>query len=55
MLDYLDNRTSHVSRSSGTDLGLSLAYEIVTQGHGGTMTVESEEGKGATFVITLPG
>jgi len=39
---------------SGTGLGLSLAYDIVTQGHGGTMTVESEEGKGATFVITLP-
>jgi len=40
---------------SGTGLGLSLAYDIVTQGHGGTMTVESEEGEGATFVITLPG
>ena len=39
---------------SGTGLGLSLAYDIVTQGHGGSMTVESEEGEGATFVITLP-
>lgn len=39
---------------SGTGLGLSLAYDIVTQGHAGTMTVESEEGDGATFVITLP-
>jgi len=39
---------------SGTGLGLSLAYDIVTQGHGGTMTVESDEGEGATFVITLP-
>jgi len=39
---------------SGTGLGLSLAYDIVTQGHGGTMTVESEEGEGATFVIKLP-
>ena len=38
----------------GTGLGLSLSYDIVTQGHGGTMTVESEEGKGATFVMTLP-
>ena len=40
---------------SGTGLGLSLAYDIVTQGHGGTMTVDSTEGKGATFVIWLPG
>ena len=39
---------------SGTGLGLSLAYDIVTQGHGGTLVVESNEGKGATFVITLP-
>ncbi len=39
---------------SGTGLGLSLSYDIVTQGHGGTLTVESKEGEGATFVITLP-
>jgi signal transduction histidine kinase len=35
-------------------LGLSLSYDIVTQGHGGTLTVESEEGQGATFIVTLP-
>ena len=39
---------------TGTGLGLSLSYDIVTQGHGGTLTVESTEGEGATFVITLP-
>ena len=38
----------------GTGLGLSLSYDIVTQGHGGTMTVESKEGEGAAFVVTLP-
>ncbi len=40
---------------TGTGLGLSLSYDIVTQGHGGTLRVESTEGEGATFVITLSG
>ena len=39
---------------SGTGLGLSLSYDIVTQGHGGSLSVESEEGEGAVFVIRLP-
>ena len=39
---------------SGTGLGLSLSYDIVTQGHGGTLQVESAAGEGATFIITLP-
>ena len=39
---------------SGTGLGLSLSYEIVVQGHHGQMTVESEGGEGATFIVTLP-
>ena len=38
----------------GTGLGLSLAYEIVTQTHGGTITVESADGEGTTFILTLP-
>ena len=38
----------------GTGLGLSLAYDIVTKGHGGTMELESHEGKGTAFVIRLP-
>ena len=37
-----------------TGPGLSLSYDIVTQGHGGTLTVESTEGEGATFIVTLP-
>ncbi|WP_457654748.1 sensor histidine kinase [Rhodocaloribacter sp.] len=39
---------------SGTGLGLSLSYDIVTQGHGGMLTVESAPGQGAAFVVTVP-
>ncbi|KAA3440335.1 HAMP domain-containing sensor histidine kinase [Rufibacter hautae] len=38
----------------GTGLGLSLSYDIITKGHGGGMRVETEEGKGAEFIIQLP-
>ncbi|WP_457654747.1 sensor histidine kinase [Rhodocaloribacter sp.] len=38
----------------GTGLGLSLSHDIVTQGHSGTLTVESTPGAGATFVVTVP-
>ena len=38
----------------GTGLGLSLAYDIVTKGHGGTMDVETQEGEGTVFIIQLP-
>ena len=38
----------------GTGLGLSLSYEIVVQGHGGSMTFETEESRFTEFVITLP-
>ena len=38
----------------GTGLGLSLAYDIVTQGHGGTITVDSEVGRGTTFIVVIP-
>ena len=38
----------------GTGLGLSLAYDIITKAHGGTIEVESTEGEGTTFIINLP-
>lgn len=38
----------------GTGLGLSLSYDIITKGHGGTLEVESVEGEGTTFIIKLP-
>jgi PAS domain S-box-containing protein len=37
----------------GTGLGLSICHGIVTE-HGGRMHVESEVGKGTTFVVELP-
>ncbi len=38
----------------GTGLGLSLAYDIVTKGHGGTIEVESVEAIGTEFIVKLP-
>lgn len=38
----------------GTGLGLSMSYDIVTNGHGGNLTVESQEGEGSTFILVLP-
>ncbi|HYI78167.1 MAG TPA: ATP-binding protein, partial [Chryseolinea sp.] len=51
------------SAGQGTGLGLSLAYDIITKQHGGTITVETNGGegklanpaaRGTTFVIHLP-
>ncbi len=38
----------------GTGLGLAIAHEIVTQKHGGELTLISELDKGTTFSIRLP-
>lgn len=38
----------------GTGLGLSLSYNIIVQGHQGTLTAQSVEGEYAEFIITLP-
>ncbi len=37
----------------GTGLGLAISYRIITNHHG-SIRFESEEGKGTTFIITLP-
>ncbi|WP_223808739.1 sensor histidine kinase [Rufibacter hautae] len=38
----------------GTGLGLSMSYDIVTKGHGGSMKAHTKEGEYAEFDILLP-
>jgi len=38
----------------GTGLGLSLTYDMIVKGHGGSIKVESVEGEGSAFIILLP-
>jgi signal transduction histidine kinase len=38
----------------GTGLGLSLSYDIITKGHGGEIKVETKEGEGTVFIISIP-
>ena len=44
--------TKEVGR--GTGQGLALAHTIVVERHGGTITFDSEPGRGTTFSIRLP-
>jgi len=41
------------TKDTGTGLGLSISHGVV-QRHGGTISFESQMGKGTTFVISLP-
>jgi signal transduction histidine kinase len=39
--------------SSGTGMGLFLSHQVI-KAHGGTIEVQSEEGKGTEFIVRLP-
>jgi signal transduction histidine kinase len=44
--------TKEVGR--GTGQGLTISHDVITKKHGGTLTFETEEGVGTTFIIHLP-
>lgn len=41
------------TKKNGSGLGLSICYNVI-KNHGGSIEVETIEGKGATFIIKLP-
>jgi PAS domain S-box-containing protein len=44
--------TKEVGR--GTGQGLTISHDVIAEKHGGTLTFETEEGAGTTFIVRLP-
>ena len=49
-----DNLFTTKDVGKGTGLGLAIAHQIVTEKHGGSLTVQSQVGQGTEFRIRLP-
>ena len=53
IFDRFHRAANVAGQIKGSGLGLASAHQIIKQ-HGGTITVTSQQGKGATFTVRLP-
>ena len=53
IFDRFQRDTSFKRRCEGSGIGLSIVQALVEK-HGGTITVQSEVGKGSEFTVKLP-
>ena len=51
--EFRQGSGNHLAKMEGTGLGLALTRRLVEL-HGGTITLQSEPGRGSTFVVRLP-